>query len=177
MQMLKYMTVVLALAFFAATAGTAPAQAPAAPQPGSEAVKPAPPENPPAQKATPAPGAPAETKTSDANSPAGTQSQSPFDFRFILILVAGFVLLWFFTGRSRRKQEAKRKEMLANLKKGDKVTSIGGIVGTVVEVREDEVLVKVDETNNVRMRFARWAIRGVGDDAKVETPDQRQDKK
>jgi len=37
-----------------------------------------------------------------------------------------------------------------------------------VEVREDEVVVKVDETNNVRMRFARWAVRGVGDEAKRE---------
>ena len=58
--------------------------------------------------------------------------------------------------------------MLAALKKGDKVTSIGGIVGTIMDVREDEVVVKVDENNNVRMRFARWAVRGTGDDAKKE---------
>jgi preprotein translocase subunit YajC len=86
-------------------------------------------------------------------------------------MVGGFILLYVWMGRSRRKQESKRKEMLAALKKGDKVTSIGGIVGTVIEVREDEITVKVDETNNVRMKFARWAIRGVGEAAKTQGPE------
>jgi preprotein translocase subunit YajC len=74
-------------------------------------------------------------------------------------------------GRGRRKQEAKRKEMLSNLKKGDKIVSIGGIIGTVIEAKPEEITVKVDETNNVRMKFARWAIRGVGEDAKTTSPD------
>ncbi len=89
----------------------------------------------------------------------------------LVVLIGAFFLLYFWMGRSRRKQEAKRKEMLAQIKKGDKVTSIGGIVGTIMDVREDEVVVKVDETNNVRMRFARWAVRGVGEDAKQEKPE------
>lgn len=92
---------------------------------------------------------------------------------FYGILLGGFVLLYVWMGRSRRKQESKRKEMIANLKKGDKIVSIGGIVGTVIEARTDEITVKVDETNNVRMKFARWAIRGVGEDAKSETPEKK----
>lgn len=91
----------------------------------------------------------------------------------LFVVLGGFLLLYFWSGRTRRKQEAKRREMLENLKKGDKVTSIGGICGSVVEVREDEVVVKVDETGNTRMRLARWAIRGVGDEAKTESPDQQ----
>jgi preprotein translocase subunit YajC len=58
-----------------------------------------------------------------------------------------------------------------NFKKGDKITTIGGVIGTVVEVREDEVMVKTDESANVRMKFARWAIRGVGEDARTTSPD------
>ena len=85
-----------------------------------------------------------------------------------IILLVGLAAMFWWSGRSRRKRETKRQEMLASLSKGDKVTSIGGVVGTIVEVREDEVVVKVDETNNVRMRFARWAVRGVGDEAKRE---------
>jgi preprotein translocase subunit YajC len=61
--------------------------------------------------------------------------------------------------------------MLSALAKGDKVTSIGGICGTVVEVRDDELVVKVDENNNMRLRFARWAIRGAGDQAKSQGPE------
>ena len=90
-----------------------------------------------------------------------------------LLLLAPILLIFLWSGRSRRKQETKRKQMLSELKKGDKVTSIGGIVGTVIEVREDELVIKVDETSNIRLRFARWAIRGVGEEAKKDEKDQR----
>jgi preprotein translocase subunit YajC len=88
-----------------------------------------------------------------------------------LVLLGGVVLMWVWMGRGRRKQEAKRKEMLSNLRKGDKIVTIGGIIGTVIEVRPDEVTVKVDETNNVRMKFTRRAIAAVGEDAKTTSPD------
>ena len=90
----------------------------------------------------------------------------------LLIMVGGFFLLYFWMTRGRRKQQQQRKEMLANLKKVDKVTTIGGIVGRVVDVREDEVTVKTDESQNVRMKFARWAVRGVGEAGKAENPDE-----
>jgi len=85
------------------------------------------------------------------------------------VMIGGVVLLYVWMGRSRRKQDAKRREMLGNLKKGEKVVTIGGILGTVIEVKEDEVTVKVDETNNVRMKFLRKAIQSVGEDAKADT--------
>jgi preprotein translocase subunit YajC len=87
---------------------------------------------------------------------------------WLVLMLGGFLLLIFWTGRGRRKEQQRRKEMLENLKKGDKVVSIGGIVGTVMEVKGDEITVKVDESSNVRMKFARWGIRGVGDLAKAE---------
>ncbi|MGA2265871.1 MAG: preprotein translocase subunit YajC [Phycisphaerae bacterium] len=105
--------------------------------------------------------------------PAGGGAKSPFDNLFLPLILGVLLLMLLWSSRSRKKQEAKRQQMLAALKKGDKVTSIGGIVGTIVEVRDDEILVKVDETNNVRMRFARWAIRGTGEEAKTETPQDR----
>jgi preprotein translocase subunit YajC len=91
---------------------------------------------------------------------------------FMIILLGGFVLLYVWMGRGRRKQEAKRKEMLAALKKGDKVVTIGGIMGTIMSSGQDELTVKVDETSNVRMKFARWAVRGVGEEGK-QNPDQK----
>jgi len=95
------------------------------------------------------------------------------DPMMMFVMIGGMLLLFFWMGRGKRKQEAKRREMLAALKKGDKITSIGGIIGTIVDVREGEVVVKVDENNNIRMRFARWSVRGVGEEAKSETPEQR----
>ena len=93
-------------------------------------------------------------------------------------MMGGVVLLFWFMGRGKRKQESSRRDMLANLKKGDKITTIGGIIGTIVDVREDEVIVKIDD--DARIHMARWAIRGVGEAAKAENPDQAkkdQDKK
>ncbi len=94
-------------------------------------------------------------------------------WQFPLILLAVLVLMYIFTTRTRRKQEKQRREMLESLGKGDKVVTIGGICGTVIEVKANEVTVKVDENNNVRMKFARWAVRNVGEDAKSEDPNQR----
>ncbi|MFW6065711.1 MAG: preprotein translocase subunit YajC [Planctomycetota bacterium] len=85
-----------------------------------------------------------------------------------LLLIGVLVLMYVWMGRSRKKQEQKRKEMLSTLKKGDKIMSIGGVLGTVIEARPDELVVKVDEANNVRMRFARWAVRAVGEEAQSE---------
>jgi len=135
---------------------------------------------PPIEESTAATESPSQAPQDAEKSPAqpnnGDQRQTrgPFGGMGPLLLIAGvFIVMYWFMGRSRRKQEAKRREMLANLKKGDKVTTIGGIVGTVMEVREDEVTIKVDESNNTRMKFARWSIRGVGEEAKKETQQDR----
>jgi preprotein translocase subunit YajC len=58
--------------------------------------------------------------------------------------------------------------MLGQLKKGDRIQTIGGVLGTVVEARDTEVLVKVDESSNTKIRFARSAIHRVLEDDKAE---------
>jgi len=119
-------------------------------------------------------GAGTAKTTGDANSVGGSKDKQPpsgMENYLLPVLLGGVVLMWIWMGRGRRKQEAKRKEMLSNLKKGDKIVSIGGIIGTVIEAKPEEITVKVDETNNVRMKFARWAIRGVGEDARTTSPD------
>ena len=77
-------------------------------------------------------------------------------------------VFWLIVMLPQRREKKKRAEMLGALKKGDKIQTIGGIVGSVVEVREDEVVLKVDEANNVRMRFARPAIQVILPDGKPE---------
>ena len=125
----------------------------------------------------PQPGAQKEPPTQPAGQPAGGKGGGLFgSWQLMIIMLGGFFLLYIWMGRSRRKQRRERQEMLTALKKGDKITSIGGIVGTVIEVRDDEVTVKVDETGNVRMKFARWAIRGVGEAGKAEDPAQAEKK-
>ncbi len=73
----------------------------------------------------------------------------------IVIMIAIFYFVVF---RDQRKKTSQRKEMLANLGKGDKVLTIGGMVGTIVNIKENEVVVKVDESTNTRITFVRSAV-------------------
>ena len=63
-----------------------------------------------------------------------------------------------------RQQAKKRKQMMAGMSKNDRVMTRGGIIGVVVEVRENEVIVKVDESNNTRLHIAKQAIQHVFSD-------------
>lgn len=78
-------------------------------------------------------------------------------FPMIVILVIFYVIMI----RSKRNQDKARQALLNNLKRGDRVRTIGGILGTVVEAREDEVVVKVDESSNTKIRFVRSAVASV----------------
>ena len=84
-------------------------------------------------------------------------SKSLFDNPIIPIILM-FVVLYFFLFRGPRKKQQQHKKMLGTMKKNDRVKTIGGIIGTVVDVRDHEVVLKIDETNNVKMHFARSAI-------------------
>lgn len=101
--------------------------------------------------------------TVDPNAPPATPPAKP-DMTFMWILIIGLVVFWIFVTSGQRKEKKKRAAMLSALKKGDRVQTVGGVLGTVVEVRENEVVVKVDENSNTRMRFARSAIQGVMED-------------
>ena len=85
----------------------------------------------------------------------------------LLLLVAVFMIVM--TSRSKKRQERERTDMLSGMKKGDRVQTIGGIIGKVVEVDGQEVLLKVDETSNTKIRFRRDAIhRVIGDESRTE---------
>jgi preprotein translocase subunit YajC len=87
----------------------------------------------------------------------------------MVLVMACFLIFYVFIIRSKKKQDTSRRDMLSQLKKGDRIQTIGGILGTVIEAREDEVLVKVDETSNTKIRFARSAIHRVMDGEKDKT--------
>jgi len=94
----------------------------------------------------------------------------------IWLWILPLLLLWIFIlGRGGSKQRKKQAEMLSSLSKGSKVITVGGIKGSVVEVRDDEVLVKVDESANTRLRFTRDAIRTVINDKAADTAGTKPD--
>ena len=87
------------------------------------------------------------------------------------MVLIGFVLLasFLFMGKGKRGEEKARAEMLKQLKRGDKIQTIGGIQGSVTRAEESRVEVKVDEASNTKIWFARSAIARVLDAEKTET--------
>ena len=67
-----------------------------------------------------------------------------------------FVVMWFFMIRPQRKQQKELQNFRDSLKKGDKVVTVGGIYGTVCEIKEGTVLIEVD--NNVKIRVSKQAL-------------------
>ena len=75
-----------------------------------------------------------------------------------LLILAVMLVVMILPGKQQAK---KRKEMMAGMSKNDRVLTRGGIIGVVMEVRDNEIILKVDESNNTRMHFARQAIQHV----------------
>ncbi len=141
--------------------------------------------------AAPAKQAPADQTKTDQTAAPGEEGQEgegqsektpakgPGSFlggqTFLFVMLGMLVLMFLFSSRSKKKQANKRRDLLESIKKGSKIVTIGGIVGMVAEVRDDEVLVKVDD--GTRMKFARWAIRTVGDDAESDKGSDTQEQR
>jgi preprotein translocase subunit YajC len=110
----------------------------------------------------PAPGAAA---------PAGKPPWADFISSPMSLMLVVLALLWIFMLTSKRKQDRQKKDLLGNIKRGDRVQTIGGIIGKVVEAEEAKVLLKVDESSNTKIWFSRSAIfKVLGEEKAVEVP-------
>jgi preprotein translocase subunit YajC len=69
-----------------------------------------------------------------------------------------FALLWFFIIGSKRRQDRQRNDMLGGMKKNDKIILVGGEIGALVDIRDDRILVKVDESNNTKIWYTKESI-------------------
>lgn len=86
-------------------------------------------------------------------------------FMPIILLGVMLVAMYFFMFRPQKKQEREINNMRANLQVGDEITTIGGIIGKIVSIKDETVLVETGR-DKVRIRFLRSAIRSV--DVKAE---------
>jgi preprotein translocase subunit YajC len=86
-----------------------------------------------------------------------TREQSPFG-SWLWIYVALLLVMFFVLFRGPQKQKQERKKLVQSLQKNDRVQTIGGIFGTVVDIKGDEITLKVDESNNTKIKIASSAI-------------------
>ena len=90
----------------------------------------------------------------------------------ILMLVAMFAIFYFMLIRPENKRKKQAEELRNNLKKGDKVTTIGGIIGTIVFVGADTLVLETGD-DRVRLEVTKWAISTTG----IQTSEQVDNKK
>ena len=95
----------------------------------------------------------------NATSPAA-RSGRPFGGSGSSLLFLGlmFVLMYFLLFRGPRKKQQQHKQMVQSLQKNDRVRTIGGIIGTVVDIKDDEITLKIDESNNTKIKVIPSAI-------------------
>ncbi len=75
-------------------------------------------------------------------------------------IILMFAVFYFVLIRPQRKKEKENREMLASLTVGDNITTIGGICGKIVAVKDDIITVEVG-SDKTKLVFERWAIRNV----------------
>jgi len=101
-----------------------------------------------------------ETSTTVATDPnAVTNTRSPQSrFPSLILLGVMFLIMYLFLFRGPQKQKQQRKKLIQSLKKNDRVLTAGGIIGTIVDIKDEEVVLKVDEANNTKVRVLPGAI-------------------
>ena len=75
----------------------------------------------------------------------------------VLMLVVMFALMYFLMIRPENKRKKQAEEMRNSLKKGDVITTIGGIVGKIVRVADETIVIETSE-DRVRVEFMKWAV-------------------
>ena len=88
-----------------------------------------------------------------AAAPAGQQGSA---LPTILMFAAIILVMWLFMIRPQRKQQKQLQEFRTSLKKGDKVVTVGGIYGEILEVNEKTALIRVD--GDVKLRVDKQGL-------------------
>ena len=98
----------------------------------------------------------------DAGTGTGTGDQ-PQQSPWILIIYVALIgaLFYFMMYRPQKKKEKQKKNMLEGMKKGDKITTIGGIQGRISQIKDDAIIIEVasiGSAEKVKLEIQKWAI-------------------
>ncbi len=94
----------------------------------------------------------------------------------ILMIVVMLAVMYFIMIRPENKRKKQAQEMRDSLKKGDIITSIGGIIGRIVSVSKDTIVIETSD-DRVRVELAKWAVSSVGVQSGEEPVEQKEEKK
>ena len=96
---------------------------------------------------------------SDPNATGDTRGKGLFgSYGSLIFLGVMFVMMYLLLFRGPRKKQQQHKQMVQTLAKNDRVRTIGGIIGTVVDIKDNEVTLKIDESTNTKIKVIPSAI-------------------
>lgn len=75
----------------------------------------------------------------------------------LLLILGMFVLTYFISIRPQKKRQKEEQQLRENLQIGDEITTIGGIMGRIVTIKEDSIIIETG-ADRVKMRLMRWAV-------------------
>ncbi len=81
--------------------------------------------------------------------------------QFLPLMVIMFAVMYFLIIRPQKQKEKKRQEMMSNVRKQDRIITAGGVHGVVVSVKESEVIVRVDDAKDVKVKIDKSALTSV----------------
>ena len=107
-----------------------------------------------------------------AAAPGAASGQSLIGMLLPFAVLIG--VMYFMVIRPQKTQQKKREEMMAGLRKGNRIVSIGGLHGEILDIKDDVLLVNVsDQGERVVIRCAKWAVQEViGKDNQPKEKDQ-----
>ena len=94
----------------------------------------------------------------------------------LLMMVVMLAVMYFLMIRPENKRKKKAQEMRDSLKKGDIITSIGGIIGKIVSVGKDTIIIETSE-DRVRLELTKWAVSSVGVQSGEQPEEKKEEKK
>ncbi len=81
--------------------------------------------------------------------------------QFLPLLIIMFAIMYFLIIRPQKTKEKKRLAMISNVRKQDKIVTTGGMHGVVTSVKENEVIVRVDDAKDVKLKIDKSAITSI----------------
>lgn len=92
--------------------------------------------------------------------PLDEQGKKPGGYGQFILLGVMFLFIYMMMFRGPKKKQQKHTQMVQALQKNDRVKTIGGIIGTIIEVKDDIITLKIDESNNTKIKITVGAISG-----------------
>jgi preprotein translocase subunit YajC len=81
--------------------------------------------------------------------------------QFLPLMIIMFAVMYFLIIRPQKQKEKKRQGMIANVRKQDRIVTAGGVHGVVVSVKENEVIVRIDDAKDVKIKIDKSAITSI----------------